>query len=105
MSQYDTNGLHEFLMHTPEGGLRKMLVDKNPMTDAHFNLLMKIVKTCSGEEFSEHFEKKSFPKVRLGPAEMKLKEKFWDECVRACESRGILQPAVKSAPVIEKIAA
>jgi hypothetical protein len=92
MSQYDTKGLHEFLLHTPEGGLRKMLVDKNPMTDAHFNLLMKIVKTCNGDEFCEHFDKQTFPKVRLGPAETKIKEKFWAECVKACTSRGILQP-------------
>lgn len=73
-----------------------MLVDKNPMTDVHFNLLLKIVKTCNAEEFAEHFEKKSFPKVRLGPAESKLKEKFWDECQASCVSRGILQPAVAS---------
>jgi hypothetical protein len=93
MSQFDTKGLHEFLLHTPEGGLRKMLVDKNPMTDVHFNLLMKIVKTCNGDEFSEHYDKRSFPKVRLGPAESKIKEKFWDECEKACVSRGILQPS------------
>lgn len=94
MSQFDTKGLHEFLLHTPEGGLRKMLVDKNPITEVHFNLLMKIVKGCTGEEFSEHFEKKTFPKLRMGPAEGKLKEKFWDECQSACMARGILQPSV-----------
>jgi hypothetical protein len=106
MSQYDTAGLHEFLIHTPEGGLRKMLVDKNPMTDVHFNLLMKVAKGCNAEEFGEHLEKKTFPKVRLGPAEMKLKEKFWDECMKACQSRGILQPkvATKAVPT-EKVAA
>jgi hypothetical protein len=93
MSQYDTNGLHEFLVHTPESGLRKMLVDKNPMTDVHFNLLMKIVKTCNVVEFGEHFDKKSFPKIRLGPAETKLKEKFWDECMKSLLSRGVLQSA------------
>lgn len=92
MSQYDTKGLHEFLLHTPEGALRKMLVDKNPITDAHFNLLMKVVKTCNVDEFAEHFEKRSFPKVRMGPAEAKIKEKFWDECQAGCVSRGILQP-------------
>lgn len=96
MSQYDTKSLHEFLSHTPEGGLRKMLVDKNPMTDVHFNLLMKIVKTCSADDFSAHVEAKSFPKVRLGPAELKLKEKFWDDCLKSIGSRGILQPSVKA---------
>ena len=99
MSQFDTKALHEFLLHTPEGGLRKVLVDKSPFTDAHFNMLMKIVKTCSGDEFSEHFEKRTYPKVRLGPAETKIKEKFWDDCQAACLSRGILQPmpTVKAA--------
>jgi hypothetical protein len=97
MAQYDTKSLHEFLLHTPESGLRKMLVDKNPLTDVHFNLLMKIVKTCNGEEFSMHFENQTFPKVRLGPAEIKLKEKFWAECLAAAASRGILQP-MTSAP-------
>ncbi len=93
MSQYDTYSLHDFLYHTPESGLRKMLIDRKNMTDVHCNLLFKIVKTCSAEQFSEHFEKKDFPKLRMGPAEMKLKEKFWDDCVATLLERGLLQPA------------
>ncbi len=93
MSLYDTHSLHDFLYHTPESGLRKMLIDRNGMTDVHCNLLFKIVKTCSADQFSEHFEKKDFPKLRFGPAEMKIKEKFWEDCVKTLSDRGILQPA------------
>lgn len=92
MSQYDTQGLYEFLLHTPEAGLRKILVDKTKVTDVHFNLLLKIVRAGTYEQFSEHFEKQDFPKVRLGPAEAKIKEKFWGDCVSVLLERGILQP-------------
>ncbi len=93
MSQYDTHSLYDFLFHTPEGGLRKILVDKKNMTDVHCNLLIKIVKSCPVDVFSEHFDKKDFPKLRLGPAEQKIKEKFWDNCVATLLERGLLQPA------------
>jgi hypothetical protein len=94
MSSYDTYSLHDFLFNTPEGGLRKMLVDRKTMTDVHCGLLIKIVKACSAEQFSEHFEKKDFPRVRMSPAETKLKEKFWDDCTSVLLERGILQPAL-----------
>lgn len=100
MSQYDTQSLYDFLFHTPEAGLRKMLVDKKNMTDIHCGLLIKIVKNCSMEQFAEHFEKKDFPKIRLGPAEMKIKEKFWDQCMVTLAERGLLQPAT-----VQKLAA
>lgn len=103
MSQYDTHSLHDFLLHTPEGGLRKMLVDRKLVTDVHFNLLMKVTRGCNAEQFSEHFERSSFPKVRLGPAEEKIKEKFWADCTSLLLERGILQPA--GPQKIEKIAA
>ncbi len=96
MSQYDAHSLYDFLFHTPEGGLRKMLVDRKTMTDVHFNLLIKMVKSTTMVQFAEHFDKKDFPKMRLGPAEMKIKEKFWDECVAVLKERGILQPASAS---------
>lgn len=94
MSQYDVSGLYQFLAHTPEQGLRKMLVDNKPMTDAHFNLLLKVVRAGDEAQFCTHFEKKDFPNVRFGPAEQKIREKFWGECEVTLKSRGILQPAV-----------
>lgn len=94
MSEYDLLGLHDFLIHTPENGIRKMLVDREKFTDAHCNLLLKIAKGCSSEEFAFHFEAENFPKVRFGPAEQKIKERFWGECTSILLERGILQPAV-----------
>ena len=102
MSLYDTQSLYDFLFHTPESGLRKMLVDKKNMTDVHCNLLIKIVKSGPAEQFAEHFEKQDFPKMRMGPAEMKIKEKFWDNCIATLLERGILQLA---PPVSNKVAA
>lgn len=103
MSQYDTQSLHDFLCNTPEGGLRKMLIDKKNMTDVHFNLLMKIVRSGDAHQFGELVDKKDFPRIRMSPAETKLKEKFWDECFMVLKERGILQPA--GPQKVEKIAA
>jgi hypothetical protein len=91
MSQYDIPALYEFLLHTPEAGLRKMLVDRNKVTDVHFNLLLKIVRSCTPEVFGEHFEKKDFPKIRMSPNETKIKDKFWQDCTAQLVERGILQ--------------
>lgn len=95
MSQYDLNGLFEFLQQTPEQGLRKMLVDNKPMSDVHFNLLMKVLRSGNAETFVAHADKSDFPKVKLGPAELKLKEKFWSDCFQTFQSRGILNPSGK----------
>ena len=94
MSKYDVLGLHDFLMHTPESGVKKILIDRQRTTDAHCNLLLKIAKGCSPEDFERHFENQDFPKVRMGPAESKIKEKFWADCTAVLLERGILQPAV-----------
>lgn len=97
MSQYDLPNLYQFLQHTPEQGLRKMLVDNKPFSDSHFSLLIKVVRGCDEKTFGEHFEKGDFPKVKMGPAEQKLKEKFWSDCVICFKSRGLLSPAQKTA--------
>jgi hypothetical protein len=100
VAAYDIKSLHEFLTHTPEAGLRGMLIDKKNITDVHFNLLVKVARATSGEKFTEHFEKKDFPKLKMGPAEIKIREKFWDACTATLLERGLLQPAVatKNAP-------
>ena len=96
--QYDVKGLFQFLAHTPEQGLRKMLVDSKPMTDAHLNLLIKVVRAGDEAAFCEHFVKKDYPKIKMGPAEQKIKDKFWDDCTTTLKSRGVLQSlAAKSA--------
>lgn len=105
MSQYDTQSVYDFLLHTPEGGLRKILVDRTKMTDVHLNLLIKIVRGCSEQQFAEHFEKQDFPKVRFGPNEDKIKEKFWADCTAMLLERGLLQPASTMDKTDNKVAA
>lgn len=97
MSLYDTSSLYDFLTNTPENGLRKMLVDKTRVTDVHCNLLVKIARGCSQDQFGEHFSKQDFPKIRLSPAETKIKEKFWADCTAIMLERGLLQPATNKA--------
>lgn len=97
MSQYDYAGLYQFLHQTPEQGLRKMLVDQKSFTDAHFNLMLKIVRNCPEADFCTHAEKADYPKVKMGPADIKIKEKFWADLTTVCASRGILGPAQKAA--------
>jgi hypothetical protein len=94
MSQYDLPGLYQFLANTPEQGLRKMLVDQKPMTETHFNLLMKVMRSGDEVNFCGLADKKEFPKIKLGPSEQKLKDKFWDECFKTFETRGLLNPAL-----------
>lgn len=94
MSQkYDVASLYSFLLHTPEQGLRKILVDNKPFTEAHFNLMLKIVRTCDESKFTEHFEKSDYPKIKFGPAEQKIRETFWADCVNTFNARGLLNPA------------
>jgi len=92
MSQYDTESLHDFLINTPEGGLRKILVDREKTTDVHCNMLVKIARACNAAQFGEHFEKQDFPKIRMSANEEKIKEKFWASCTALLLERGLLQP-------------
>jgi hypothetical protein len=97
MSQFDYRGLHEFLTQTPEQGLRKMFVDGKPFTDVHFSLLLKIVRGVGHEDFAKHAEAADFPKIKYGPAETKIKDKFWGDCQQVWKSRGLLNPTTKAA--------
>jgi hypothetical protein len=93
MSQYDVPSLYAFLIQTPEAGLRKMFVDNKPFTEAHFNLLMKVVRGCDEAKFTECFDKCEYPKVKMNAKDIELKEKFWADAVKTFDSRGLLAPA------------
>lgn len=95
MDQYDTEGLYQFLMETPEKGLRKMLVDNQQFTEMHFNILMKSVRACDADFFSKCFTNGEFPKIRFNDKELKLKEKFWKDCEKCFLQRGILSTVKK----------
>jgi hypothetical protein len=92
---YDYASIYQFLTQTPEGGLRKMLVDNKPMNEGHFNLLMKVVRSCKEEDFANHYEKQDFPKVKMSPSETKVKEVFWKDLTTTLQSRGLLALAQK----------
>lgn len=81
--------VYEFLLHTPEGPLRKMLKD-DKTTDVHINLLLKIVKNASKEKFIEYFTAGSFPVIKFSANDLKIKETFWATCCGSLESRGLL---------------
>lgn len=91
-ANYDIANLYQFLTQTPEGGLRKMLVDGKPMTEIHFNLMMKVVKHGDEKEFANFCESGNFPAIRLSPKEQTLKETFWNDCLKTFGARGLLQP-------------
>lgn len=88
--QYDLASLHSFLLHTPESGLRKMLVDNKSFTEVHFNLMLKIVKTCDEAAFAQHFTNNDYPKIKMSAAEQKIKDKFWSASVTVLTQRGLL---------------
>lgn len=94
--QYDGLALYGFLTQTPEGGLRKMLVDKQ-FSQEQFTMLMKIVRGCNETAFNEHFKKCDYPKLKFTPKEIPLKERFWNDLITVCNSRGLLSPAQKTA--------
>jgi hypothetical protein len=96
-SPYDLPGLYQFLTQTPEQGLRKMFVDGKPMTDVHFSLLLKVLRSGQEADFCAHAEKTDFPKVKFSPNETKMKEKFWADCFATFQSRGILNPSSAKA--------
>jgi hypothetical protein len=51
-----------------------------------------VVRAGAGNEFMTHFEKQDFPKVKMSPAEQKVKEKFWSDCLTTLKARGLLTP-------------
>lgn len=91
-TDFDANMLHQFLTQTPESALRKMLVGKQ-LSEVHFNMLIKILRSTNEDQFCEHFNKSTYPKAKFNANEINLKEKFWDDCVKALNSHGLLAPA------------
>ena len=91
-TNYDAKMLYEFLTHTPESALKKMLVDKN-FTDLHFTMMMKILRSSDEGKFCDHFYNSTFPKAKFNANEINAKETFWNNCIKALDSHGLLSPA------------
>lgn len=88
-------GIYEFLKHTPEGSLRKMLCTGD-LTDAHFRLLMKLVKGGPDADFVEAFHSGGMGKLRLNPKESPLRDTFWNIVRARLVATGLL-PSGKAA--------
>lgn len=78
-----------FLKQTPEGNLRKMLVDAN-LTETHFRILMKLAKGGPENDFIEAFQNDTMGKLRLNTKEAPIKEAFWGICKKKLISLGLL---------------
>lgn len=89
-------GIYEFLKHTPEGSVRKMLCTGD-LTDAHFRLLMKLVKGGPDTDFVDAFTKKDMGKLRLNPKESPLRDRFWDIVRARLSATGLLPTGGKAA--------
>ena len=85
----EIKSVYGFLKQTPEGNLRKMLVDKD-LTDLHFRTLMKIVKGAPEDEFVEGFQNETMGKLRLSAKEQPIKENFWYVCKIKLMSLGLI---------------
>lgn len=82
-------GVHDYVLQTPEGPLRKMLVSPK-FTENHFRMALKIARGCSADEFATHWEASTFPKVKWGNAELPLRESFWKEFAIVCAGMGLV---------------
>jgi hypothetical protein len=87
--QEDLVTVYGFLQHTNQGNLKKMLVDGR-FTETHLNLLLKIAKNSTEDQFIQLAEKGEFPKVKLSNNEAAIKEAFWKVCFETLQSRGLI---------------
>lgn len=88
-SRNEINGVHEYLLHTPEGPLKKMLVGPK-FTENHLRMALKVARGCSAEEFATHWEAGTLPKMKWGNSELPLREGFWNEFGIVCAGMGLV---------------
>ena len=88
-SQDELSTLYGFLKSTSEGNLRKMVLGGR-MTEAHFKMLMKVVRATTEPEFVQCFEAGNYPKIKLSVPEHALKEALWPICAEAFARVGLL---------------
>lgn len=88
-SNDDISSLYDFLNHTPEGALRKMLIGGD-LTEAHFRIMIKLVKGADVQNFTECFNSDGVGNLRLSPKETPLKDNFWAICKKKFAALGLL---------------
>jgi hypothetical protein len=95
-SEQDLMSLYDFLRQTPEGHLKKMMVNAK-MTEAHLRILLKVVRGSSNQEFVQYALNGNLPKIKLSPAELAAKESLWGVCLEQCSALGLISKAAKTA--------
>ena len=90
MSLPEIERIHEFLLHTPEERVRRVLLDPASFTAAEARLALKIARSCDIEEFAVHFRREDFPNVRTNAAELKVRDTFWPRLKAMLRTRGLL---------------
>ena len=95
-SHDDIVSVQGFIKSTGEGNLKKMLVS-GKMTDVHLRLLLKIARGCTEEQFTDHFQKETLPKLNLSSAETAIREHFWSVCTAALTTVDLLTPQKAAA--------
>lgn len=95
-SHDELKSLHQFLKSTGEGNLKNMLCG-GKMTEVHLRVLLKVARNSKEEEFIQHWEQGTFPKVKFAPPETALKESCYGVFGEACAKVGLLTQAKKVA--------
>lgn len=88
---------YQFLVHTPEKGLRSLLIDPQVFTEAHFVFMLKIVRACDEAKFCEHFTVQTFPKIKMNANDLQMKEKFWPALEKKLLQQGLMTAEPKAA--------
>ncbi len=95
-SNDDISSVYSYLVHTPEGPLRKTLIDGS-MSDTHVRLLAKLAKGAPESEFIDCFNSENFGSLRLSPAENVIRESFWQVSKLRLEALGLLPSQMAQA--------
>ncbi len=95
-SDQDLLSLYDFLRATPEGHLKKMMVNAK-MTDIHLRVLLKIARGCSQQEFVQLAQNAGLPKMKFNANEVAARENLWPVALETCAQLGLLSKAAKAA--------
>lgn len=92
----ELKSLHQFIRHTGEGNLKKMMTGGR-MTDVHTGLLIKVARACNEDEFATHFEAGTFPRLKFTVNESAMKESCYGVFAEACAKLGLMTAPAKVA--------
>jgi len=88
--------VYDFVKATGENNIRKMMTGPK-MTAVHVGLLLKVVRSCTAEDFGKCGETDTYPKMRFTKEEEKLKETFWKTACDTFVQLGLVTPSAAPA--------